>query len=176
MQIEQLLSPVVWLVALGIFFMRIISLALDTLRNLFVVRGQKACAWFCSFTSVLLFLAAIGIILAKLDNGLYMIAYASGFASGTLVGMEIERRLAIGNVQLTVVSPALGNMVAENLRAEGFTVTEVPARGRDGSVGLAHCSVRRRDIDQVETIVLETDPMAFIVAEPVRSLDLGKKR
>ena len=61
----------------------------------------------------------------------------------------------------------------EALRGGGFAVTEIPARGKDGSVGLLNVSVLRRDIDRVETIVREADTDAFITTEDVRPLRRG---
>lgn len=96
-----------------------------------------------------------------------------GFATGNVVGMLIEGRLAIGHTQVSIVSSRLSASVVNRLRKEGFAVTEIPARGKDGTVGLLSVSILRRDIDKVETIVLEADPEAFITTEDVRPLRHG---
>jgi uncharacterized protein YebE (UPF0316 family) len=102
-----------------------------------------------------------------------ILAYALGFATGNVVGMWIEERLAVGYIRLTVVSARLGAALADSLRSHGFAVTEIPARGKDGTVSVLTVSVRRREFDHVETVILETDADAFITAEDVRAVRRG---
>jgi uncharacterized protein YebE (UPF0316 family) len=61
----------------------------------------------------------------------------------------------------------------ERLREAGFAVTEVPARGKDGSVDLLECKVLRRHYSQVYKLVEETDPEAFVTVENVRPVQRG---
>ena len=170
---EALLIPSAWLGALGIFALRVGDMAFDTVRVLFVVRGRKGLAWILGFIQSLIFVIAISTVLAHLDNPLNILGYAAGFATGNVIGMFIEERLAIGHIQLSVVSPTLGAMIVEQLRASGYGVTEIPARGKDGTVTMIQCSVLRKDRDRAETIILETDPEAFVTAEDVRPVRRG---
>jgi uncharacterized protein YebE (UPF0316 family) len=168
-----LASPTAWATMVLIFFMRVLDMSSDTLRMLFVVRGKKKYAWFLGFFQSVVFVVAISSVLTHLDSPLTVIGYAAGFATGNVVGMYIEERLAIGHSSIRVVSSRLGTLVAENLREAGFAVTEILARGRDGMVTVLNLSVARKDIDRVDTIVLETDPEAFITLEDMRPLRRG---
>ena len=109
----------------------------------------------------------------NLDNPLNIIGYAGGFATGNVVGMMIEERLAIGHIKLSIVSSARGAALAQTLREGGFAVTEIPARGKDGMVSMLSVSVKRKDVARVETIVREKDAGAFVIAEDVRPLRHG---
>ena len=169
----QFLSLQAWLVALGIFVLRIGDMSLDTIRLLYVVRGRKRLAWILGFFQSLIFVVAISSVLTHLDNPLNVLGYAAGFATGNVIGMIIEERLAIGYVLVTVISPLRGAAIAEKLRASGCAVTEIAARGRDGMVSMLNCSVRRKETDDVETVILEADPQAFITADDVRPLRRG---
>ncbi len=102
-----------------------------------------------------------------------MLGYAAGFATGTVVGMYIEERLAIGHIQMSIVSPRRGSAIAEKMRAEGFAVTEIPAKGKDGMVTMLSCSVLRRNVGKVRQIVNQADSTAFITAEEVRPVRRG---
>ncbi len=102
-----------------------------------------------------------------------MIGYAAGFATGNVVGMLIEERLAIGHVKVSIVTQRLGTMLSQVLRDSGFGVTEIPARGRDGMVSMLSVSVLRRDVPKVEDIVHATDAEAFVISEDVRPLRHG---
>jgi uncharacterized protein YebE (UPF0316 family) len=171
--LSYLTNPQAWLMALGIFALRISDMSLDTIRVLFVVRGKKGLAWILGAMQSTIFVVAISTVLAHLDNPLNVLGYATGFGTGIVVGMLIEERLAIGHIHLTIISSTRGTMIAESLRTEGYAVTEIPARGKNGMVSVLHCDVLRKKIDQAETIALEADPEAFITAEDVRPVRRG---
>lgn len=156
-----------------IFLLRVGDMSLDTLRVLVVMRGRKGIAWVLGFFQALIFVLAISSVLKNLDNPLNIIGYAAGFATGNVVGMWIEERLAIGHMLLNVVSPRLGTAIAEHMRAEGYAVTEIPARGKDGMVTLLNISVLRKNVAQVHKLVNQVDPSAFITAEDVRPVRHG---
>jgi uncharacterized protein YebE (UPF0316 family) len=52
-------------------------------------------------------------------------------------------------------------------------VTGLPGRGRDGTVDLLQCSIPRRRAADLERLILEEDPAAFITAQDVRPLQRG---
>ena len=159
--------------ALLIFVLRIGDMSLDTIRVLFVVRGRKGLAWVLGFFQALIFVVAISSVLSNLNNLFNVLGYAAGFATGNVVGMLIEERMALGHIHLTIYSSTRGAAVAEALRKDGFGVTEVAGRGKDGTVSVLHCSVLRKKVDAVETIVLEEDPGAFITTSDVRQVRRG---
>jgi uncharacterized protein YebE (UPF0316 family) len=173
MSFEFLNSSQAWLFALMIFTLRVGDMSLDTLRVLFVVRGRRPIAWVLGFFQSLLFVIAITTVLANLDNPLNIAGYAAGFATGNVLGMYIEERLAVGHIQLTIISMNRGAAVCDALRIAGFGVTEIPGRGKNGTVSVILTSVFRKDVDRLETVILETDPEAFVTREDVRPMRRG---
>ena len=170
---QFLLDPSAWLGALAIFALRVCDMSMDTIRVLFVMRGRKKPAWLLGFFESVIYIVAISSVLTHLSNPLTVVGYGMGFATGNVVGMFIEERLALGHTQLSIVSTSLWSAVVEKLRASGYGVTEIPARGKDGTVGLLSVSILRKDIDRVEKLVSEADPDAFITIEDVRPLRHG---
>jgi len=170
---EFLFSPASWLAALLVFGLRITDMSLDTLRVLFVVRGQKKVAWVLGFFQSAVFVIAITRVLADLDNPLVILGYAAGFATGNVLGILVEERLAIGHIQLQIVSRRHGAAVAKALRANGYGVTEISARGRDGTVKLLTASVHRKDASRARQIAHKVDEDAFITSEDVRPVRRG---
>jgi len=173
MNILNLVVIPAWATALLIFFLRVGDMSLDTLRVLVVMRGRKGIAWVLGFFQALIFVIAISSVLANVNNPLNILGYAAGFATGNVVGMWIEERLAIGHIQLSIISPSRGAAIAERLRAEGYGLTEIPARGKDGMVTLLNCSVLRKNVDRVRKLVNGIDDSAFITAEDVRPVRRG---
>jgi uncharacterized protein YebE (UPF0316 family) len=170
---DFILSPAAWLGALSIFALRVTDMSMDTLRVLFVMRGRKGIAWALGFCQSIIYIIAIKSVLSQLNNPLNLIGYGAGFATGNVIGMLIEERLAIGHIHLWIISSRLGVALAQVLRNEGFGVTEISARGKDGMVSVLSVSVLRKDVPHVETLVHEKDAEAFVTSEDVRPVRRG---
>lgn len=170
---EILSSPQAWLSAGIIFGLRVTDMTLDTLRVLFVMRGRKPIAWILGFFQALVYVIAITTVLRDLSNPINIIGYAAGFATGVVTGMAIEQRLAIGHIHMRVISSGRGTGIADKLRSNGYAVTEVPGRGKDGMVTMLNCSVQRKDTAKVKSLVSEIDPDAFITSEDMRPIRRG---
>ena len=164
---EVLLSPTAWLVAFGIFLARLVNIAIDTLRFMFTLRDKKTISWILGFTESVIFVLVIGSVLTNLENPLNVIGYSAGFATGNVIGMAIEKRLAIGFTHFSIISREHSTEIADVLRNEGYGVTEIPARGRESNFMMLDCHVRRKQSDEVEELVLQVDPGAFITSEEV---------
>jgi len=171
--VDFLLSPQSWLMAALIFSLRVLDMSLDTLRVLFVMRGRKKIAWVLGFFQSAIFVTAISTVLSNLDNPLNIIGYAAGFATGNVVGMTIEERLAIGHTSINIISSRLGSAITENLRKNGYAVTEIPARGKDGMVTMLNVLVLRKNVEKARKLVDEIDEDAFITIEDVRPVRRG---
>jgi uncharacterized protein YebE (UPF0316 family) len=167
------MSAEMLLAALFIFSMRIVDISLYTMRLMMVVRGRKRLAWIFAFFQASVYIFAIARVLTDLSNVWNLVGYAGGYATGLVVGMTIEGRLAIGHTHLQVVSPGRGEELAEELRALGYGVTEIGARGQDGAVTLLELSVLRRRADEVIRVIAGMDEEAFITAENTRPLMRG---
>lgn len=170
---ELVLTSQAWLNAGLIFALRVTDMSLDTLRVLFVMRGHKPIAWILGFFQASVYVIAIASVLRDLTNPLNIIGYAAGFATGVVVGMAIEERLAIGHIHMRIISSRRGSGIAEKLRLEGYAVTEVPARGKDGMVTMLNCSVLRKNVEKIRLMVNEVDEEAFITSEEIRPIRRG---
>ena len=162
-----------WIGALVIFGLRVINITLDTLRMLFTLRGMKLWSWVVGFVVSLIYVLLLTSVLSNLNNPLYILAYAAGFATGGVVGMWIEERMAIGFTNIQIISPRRGVVMAQTLRENGFAVTEIPARGKDGMVSMLSMSVRRKEVLSVEKIINNCDEAAFITTEDVHPVQRG---
>lgn len=152
---------------LVIFCLRIVDVSLATVRMLLAVRGIKLVAPLIGFFEVLVWIFAVGTAIKHLDSPLHLIGYGAGFATGTVVGMWIEEKMAFGMASVRVVSRHGGVELAEALRERGFGVTEYSGLGREGRVEVVDAVIRRRDLPALFQEVDLWDPEAFVtVAEP----------
>ena len=164
---------VIFVSALLIFGLRLVGVTFATLRILTVVRGGRLLAWLFGFLQALTYVLTIGCVFSDLGNWLKIIGYAMGFATGLVVGMWIEKRLAFGFTNLQIVSPQRGLEMAEGLRDQGYAVTEVSAHGKDGAVEIIHCSVMRKYESSIYAVIAKLDPDAFITAKNVYRIQHG---
>lgn len=156
-----------------IFVLRIFDVSLATIRMLLAVRGIRAIAPLIGFFEVLIWLTAVGTAIQHLDSPLHLVGYAGGFATGTLVGMLLEEKLAFGMATVRIVSRHGGVELAEALRARGFGVTEFAGHGREGSVEVVYAVLRRRELANVFSEVAAWDPDAFVTVEEPRAIHRG---
>jgi uncharacterized protein YebE (UPF0316 family) len=150
-----------------IFLLRICDVSLDTLRVLFAIRGQRGVAAILGFCMALIWIFAVGNAVRHLDSAWHILAYAGGYATGTFVGITIERTLAYGLSTVRVISRHGGVEIAEGLRERGYGVTETSGYGREGHVEIVDAVVQRAHVPEVMAIVDRFDPQAFVtIAEP----------
>ena len=170
---EFVFSSQAWLWAGLIFVMRVANMSLDTVRVMMVMRARKMAAWILGFIQTVIYVVVLTTVIQDLTNILNLVAYAGGFATGNVVGMWVEERLAIGHINLRIISPKLGNAIVRRLREKGYAVTEIPARGKDGAVTLLNASIYRRHVGEVMAIVQTVDAEAFMTTEDVRPVRRG---
>lgn len=170
---EILMTPETWLIAGLIFVLRVLNMALDTVRVMMVLRNRRLLTWVLGFIQTIIYVVAFTFVIDSIDNILNLFAYSAGFATGNVVGMWAEERMAIGYINLRVISTALGHEVAEKLRGAGFAVTEIPARGKDGEVTLLNISLFRRQVGQAMDLIKSVDPNVFMTAEDMRPVSRG---
>jgi uncharacterized protein YebE (UPF0316 family) len=167
------LSPQALTLAAIIFGLRVLNQTFDTLRILMMMRGRKFFVWILGFLQSVVYIITLTSVLNDLDNVLNIIVYAAGFATGNVMGVWLEARLGIGFFNLRIISPKKGRHIVKALRAEGYAVTVIRARGRDGNVSLLNASVRRRDVEPIRQIVEDLDESAFITGEETRPIWRG---
>ena len=119
-----------------IILARIVDVTLDTIRIIYISRGMKYLAPIFGFFEILIWLLAISTIMCNLNNPVYYLAYAVGFATGNLVGIFVEERLAMGKVVLRIISQKDISELVNHLRSCGHGVTTVDAEGATGPVKL----------------------------------------
>jgi uncharacterized protein YebE (UPF0316 family) len=161
------------LIALFIFVVRVIATTLDTLRVIFTMRNNKFLVWLLGFFNSVIWVLTFAFVLSDIENFMNVLVYAGGFATGNVVGMFIEDKLAIGFSEVRVISPKWGAAILESLRKHNYAVTEIPARGKDGMVSVITSSIRRSQVQEFEDLVLEIDQNAFITKEDVIAVRRG---
>ena len=162
-------------VALLIMIARVADMSLGTLRALYVARQRTPWAFALAFSEMLIWVFAIAALISELDNALYALAFAFGYASGTVIGIRIEQRIATGDQVLRIFSRK-GEELARLLRVAGARVTRFTGDGRDGPIDLLYVGSKRRGVKHLVEIAREHDPACFFTIDDLRAIsstDIG---
>ena len=162
--------------AVIILVLRVVGVALATVRVLIMMRGRKVLAAAMGFFEVLVSALAIGAVVNNLSNVWNLLGYCLGFAVGTLVGMGLEERMAIGFATVRIVSRYKSQTLADAVRGAGHGATIVWGQGRGGTVGMVYATVRRRDVEAIMALAEQIDPEAFVTVDETRSIRRGYMR
>jgi uncharacterized protein YebE (UPF0316 family) len=162
--------------ALLIFGLRLTDVSMGTVRTIMVLRGMRKIAALIGFVEVSIWVMAISRVIGNLDSVVSVLAYGGGFAAGTLLGMWIEDKLALGHVYIQVVSTHKGPEIAQTIREAGFGATQVQAEGQSGPVHLIDVVVPRKRSKKLLHLVNEIDDRSFVTVEEARQVMRGYYR
>lgn len=163
----------IWQEALLIFGLRVFGITVSTIATLMTVRGRKLPAVAAGFVSVLVYVIAIGRVVTNLSNVWNVLAYAGGYAVGTLIGMVWEQRLALGFSEIRFISTDKSDSLAEALRLSGFGVTELYGHGRESVVGIVEVIAPRKNVESLLKIAKAVDEEAIVTVREAHIVHHG---
>lgn len=156
-----------------IFFLRISDVSLATVRMLLMVRNRKLLVPILAFFEVSIWVFAVATVVQHLSSPWHLMGYAGGYATGNIVGMLIEERLALGLATVRTMVADGGAELAATLRVSGYAVTEMAGRGRDGAVEVLYSVMHRRRVAPYVRMVNEGAPDSFVVVDEPRAVHRG---
>lgn len=159
--------------AILVFLARILDVSLGTTRIILLSKGNRLEASVIGFFESLVWIVVTAQIIKHLENPIYYVAFAGGFACGNYVGLILENKLALGNVIVRVITRQEPEALIKALREEGFIITTVDAEGRDGPVVIIFAVLERKKIESFLKIVDRFSPQAFYTVEDVREVKKG---
>jgi uncharacterized protein YebE (UPF0316 family) len=158
-----------------IYLARICDVSFGTVRTLMVVNGSRRIAFLLGFFEVLIWVVAASKVLRHLDQPFFAVMFALGAATGSFVGMTIERRVALGE-QIVRVFTRRGGEVVMALRQSGFPAIELDGRDAAGPVALLFVGVLRRNARQVIELARDVDRECQYVLDDVRLTSAARSR
>jgi len=156
----------IWLLGVLIFFARIIDVSVGTLRTISIVQGRTKIAFFLAFIETSVWLVVLSEVLPKVVQAPILgVFYAFGFASGNVVGILVEKRLAMGYINFRIITGKYAKEITNTLREKGFAVTNFEGEGKDGKVTEIYVVSDRKNLPGLIKIVKGIEPDAFYIAE-----------
>lgn len=125
------------------------------------------------FFEVLLWIIVISQIMKNLNNWMCYIAWASGYSLGTIVGMAIEEKLALGLKVVRIIVTDNGERIIAALREKRQGVTVLDGRGALGPIKMIYTVANRKEVPQIEEMILNYYPDAFYSVEEIKEVHKG---
>ncbi len=156
-----------------IFLARICDVTIGTVRIVMVAKGQKFWAPVMGFFEVFIWIITMSKVMQNLDNFLCYIGYAGGFATGNLVGLLLEEKLAMGIVKIQIITAREAHLLIDALKKAGYGITHHEAQGSTEKVSIIYSIIKRTELNRVEEIIRSYNPRAFYSIEDVKFVSQG---
>ena len=159
--------------AVVIFCSRVADVGLGTVRVQLIVRRRKFLEAAIGFVEISIYIMVVSRVINDIQNWQNVVAYAGGFAVGTLVGMTLSERMSHGVVQVTVIPREPWSQVEQSLRQAGFALTRHSGIGREGQVEVLTAVCSEKELSRLTEVVADVDPKAFVYTQELAGLRGG---
>lgn len=164
------------LTGLFVFFARMCDVSLGTIRTIMTVQGKTVIAFVLALFEITIWLLVVNTVLNQINEQPILIAfYSFGYATGNVVGILVERRLAFGIIILKLLTRSAGHEMAEFLRAKGLPVTVYAGEGMQGPISELYLACSRRKLRWILPEVKKIDPKVFYIIEQARDMSHALK-
>lgn len=157
----------VYLLALGIFCLRICDVSVGTVRVIYTIRGKRLISACMGIIESGVWIFAISKLFASVKEPITMIGWSLGFGTGTFLGITLERWIASGHILIRIISPDHAWALRGKLLELGVGVTALPGEGKDGNVLILFVVAPRKRNNELLAVVQSIDPDAFITVDPI---------
>lgn len=163
------------LLCIKIFFVRVLDVALGTVRMLFTVKGKKFVASTIGFIEMLIwFLIVKEALNTDLTSIWIAVSYAGGYALGTLLGSYLSERLISGMVTVQAILSSANDEVVTMIRKAGYAVSVLDVKGQDDKPKyLLLIEVNKKRQNAIRKLIKELDARAFVIINDSKTVYNG---
>jgi len=141
-------------------------LTLGTVRVMVSMLGERRTALILGVLEMLIWVMGTSTVIMRVGEIPFLaVCYALGFGVGTALGITCEKKMALGNVVLRIISQSSGRLIAEQVREAGFGITTVTGEGVEGPVTVQFVVCKRKDMKDVLGVARGVDPNLFYTYE-----------
>ena len=164
------------MVPLIILVARIVETSLETVRTIYIARGHANLASCMGIVKTGIWLLSTGLVLTNLTDYWNILAYLAGYGIGTLLGMQIENMISIGDVIVRLITPNDPQPLITDLSAHGYGMTRLEGTGTfSHTVSVILMIVPRTELSRLLGILSKKYPDILYTVEDVRNIKQGAK-
>ena len=163
------------LLCIKIFFVRVLDVALGTVRMLFTVKGKRFVASTIGFIEMLIwFLIVKEALNTDLTSIWIAVSYAGGYALGTLLGSYLSEKLISGMVTVQAILSSANDEVVTMIRKAGYAVSVLDVKGQDDKPKyLLLIEVNKKRQNAIRILIKELDARAFVIINDSKTVYNG---
>ena len=144
-------------VCVKIFLARILDVTISTIRQNFMLKEHYVLSTILAFFEIFIwFIVAREALLISIDSILIPISYSLGYATGTLMGSLVSKRLIKGVVGVQIILKKDNENLINSLPRVKLFV-----------------EVNSKSVEKLEKLVLQNDPTAFLVVSETKRVVNG---
>ncbi|MFA4861762.1 DUF2179 domain-containing protein [Methanoregula sp.] len=164
------------MVPLIILIARIFETSLETVRTIYIARGHANLASCMGIVKTGIWLLSTGLVLTNLTDYWNILAYLAGYGIGTLLGMQIENMISIGDVIVRLITPNDPQPLITELSTHGYGMTRLEGTGTfSHTVSVILMIVPRTELSRLLGILSKEYPDILYTVEDVRNIKQGAK-
>ena len=151
-------------------FAKILEISVQSVKTVFMVKGQRIQAAFLGFLECVIWGLVIASIIDTLgDNYLMLFFYCLGYSTGMYIGSVLENKIALGtsSIQLMVKSDKVEKVIEYlNNSNRGFTVLN--GKGSKEAMSVVMIVLPRKEVKAVISDIRKLcDKEVFVVSSEV---------
>jgi len=154
------------LLALIVFCSRVLDVSIGTIRMIATMQGRIVMAFILGIFEVTIWLVVIATVVnTVLERPWLLLFYALGYSTGNVVGIVLERKLALGHAILRIITGTHAQEIQEALIVADYRVTRFEGEGIKGPVSELYIVCERKRLAPALKLVQAIDPEVFYLCE-----------
>jgi uncharacterized protein YebE (UPF0316 family) len=154
------------LLAFVVFLSRVLDVSIGTIRMIATVQGRIILAFVLGIFEVSIWLIVIATVVnTVLERPWLLLFYALGYSTGNVVGIILERKLALGHAVLRIITGTHAQEIFDTLIEAEFRVTRFEGEGARGPVSELYLVCERKRLAGALKRVQAIDPEVFYLCE-----------
>ena len=169
---KTMFESTVLLTGVLVFFARICDVAIGTVRTIVTVQGRTLIAFCLAVFEIVIWLLVASTVISQVkDQPILVMFYALGYATGNVVGIKVEKKLAFGSIILKVICRESGDLIIKTIRDLGQPVTKFVGEGMNGPVNELYIACQRKDLKRILAEIQKIDSQVFYVVEQASAMN-----
>lgn len=153
------------ILCLKVFIGRLFDVTLSTMYTMLLVKDKRKLAIIFGFIDILIWFMVVREALNTDIGGFYVaLAYAGGFAVGSLIGSSISKLFISGTINVQIITKDLEQKVTSAIKNSSYTASVIESKGlhtnEKNYLIYAHIDIKK--IKEFKKLIIENDPKAFI--------------
>ena len=163
-------------ICVKIFFARILDVTISTFRQNIMLKGKIVISTILAFFEIFIwFLVAREALVIAIDSIFIPISYSLGYATGTLIGVTLSKKLIKGVIGVQIITDEDKKELINALKIRGYSISILHLESGFNSEPkvMIFIEVNRKSFKKLEKLIYKNDPDAFVVISDTKRVYNG---